>query len=224
MCGRYVIAGTTELSERFQLRHIPQSLFPTYNAAPSQHLPVVLQREDERVLELLLWGLIPRWQRKDGGATPTPINARAETLLEKPMFKSLVTKKRCLVPANGFYEWRRTGGPKQPFYIHPTDQPLFAFAGLYDEQPNDDGEVIGSYTIITTSPNELMTRIHDRMPVVLRREDEADWLDPAVTDPGIVALLQPYPAEAMAAEPVSTAVNNTRNDGPDLIEAIAADD
>jgi putative SOS response-associated peptidase YedK len=222
MCGRYMIVDHTEISERFRLRHIPATLFPTYNAAPSQHLPVVIHREVDRELELLRWGLIPRWRRSGPGKAPEPINARAETLLEKPMFRSLVKSKRCLVPANGFYEWQRTGGPKQPYLIRPTDQGMFAFAGLYDETPGEDGDPIGSYVIITTGPNEVMTSIHNRMPVILRREDEAEWLDPEVTDPGIVALLQPYPAETTMAQPVSSAVNNTRNNGPELIEPVAA--
>jgi putative SOS response-associated peptidase YedK len=220
MCGRYMIVDHTEISERFQLRHIPATLFPTYNAAPTQHLPVVIQRDEGRELDLLRWGLIPRWRKSGPGRIPEPINARAETLLEKPMFRSLVKSKRCLVPANGFYEWQRTGGPKQPYLIRPTDQGMFAFAGLYDETPGEDRELIGSYAIITTGPNAVMTSIHDRMPVILRREDEAEWLDPDVTDPGIVALLQPYPAEATVAQPVSSAVNNTRNNGPELIEPV----
>ena len=217
MCGRYVVAGSLEFSERFQIRQIAFNLQPTYNAAPSQHLPVVVQRDGERELDLLHWGLIPRWSRKDGSKAPNPINARAETLHEKPMFRSLVKNQRCLIPATGFYEWRRTGGPKQPFFIHPTDQETFAFAGLYDEGHGPDGEPIGSYTIITTAPNDLMASIHDRMPVILRPDDEADWLDPSVTDPGIVALLKSYPADAMEAFEVSTKVNNARNNGAELV-------
>ncbi len=219
MCGRYMIVDHIGISERFQVRHIPFTLFPTYNAAPTQLLPVVMQRDEDRELNLLRWGLIPRWHKSGPGKTPEPINARAETLLEKPMFRSLVKSKRCLVPANGFYEWRRNGGVKQPFYIHPTNQNTFAFAGLYDETPGEDGELVGSYAIITTGPNAVMAGIHDRMPVILQREDEAEWLDPTLTDPGIVTLLQPYPAEVMEATEVSTAVNNTRNNGPDLIRS-----
>jgi putative SOS response-associated peptidase YedK len=219
MCGRYVVEGTedlSEFSERFQLRQIPLSLFTaTYNAAPSQELPVVLAGDEgERDLRLLRWGLLPRWRKPGQASSVAPINARAETLLEKPMFRPLVGRRRCLVPASGFYEWRRTGGPKQPYYIHPRDRALVGFAGLYDESP--DG--VGSFTIITTSPNELVAPLHDRMPAILRPEDEADWLSPDLTDPHAAqALLRPYPAAAMAADPVSPAVNNTRNNGPELI-------
>jgi len=182
----------------------------------------VLQRDGERELDLLRWGLVRRWRKAGQGRLPEPINARAGTILEKPMFRSLVKSRRCLVPANGFYEWQRTGGQKQPYLIRPTDQTTFAFAGLCDETEGEDGKPVGYYTIVTTGPNEVMTGIHDRMPVILRREDEAEWLDPSVTDPGIVALLRPYPAEATEARPVSTAVNNTRNNGPELLEPASA--
>ena len=221
MCGRYMIVAHTEFSERFQLRQIPLTLFPTYNAAPSQQLPVVIERDGGRELRLMRWGLVPRWRKTGAGRAPEPINARAETLFEKPMFRSLARTRRCLVPANGFYEWQRLGGTKQPYFIHPTDQETFAFAGLYDEAPGEDGQPLASYAIITTGANEAMAPIHDRMPVILRPEDEADWLDSAITDPAITALLRPYPAEATAATAVSTAVNDTRHNGPELIQPLA---
>ena len=215
MCGRYMLVGHQELSERFQLRQIPFSLFARYNAAPSQELPVVVEGEDgERALRAMRWGLVPRWQRPGQGKAIAPINARAETLLEKPMFRPLVGGKRCIVPANGFYEWRRTGGPKQPFHIHRRDGDLVGLAGLYDESP----EGVASFAIVTVAPNELVAPLHDRMPPILRPEDEADWLSRDLADPHAAqALLRPYPAEEMAADPVSTAVNNTRNDGPELL-------
>ena len=217
MCGRYVVQGHVEFSERFQARtlHLPE-FGDRFNAAPSQGLPVVVPTGDgEREVRLLRWGLVPRWRRPGSAAAPAPINARAETLLEKPMFRPLVGKRRCLVPATGFYEWRREGGRKQPYFIHLKDGALFGFAGLYDEAPDGEGE--GSFTVITTRPNELVAPLHDRMPAILRPEDEGEWLDPAVTDPGIVSLLGPYPAEEMAADEVSTAVNDTRNEGAELI-------
>ena len=180
MCGRYVVAGQQELSERFQLRQIPLHLMPTFNAAPSQELPVVVEETDgERELRLLRWGLVPRWRKPGQTNAPTPINARSETVLEKPMFRGLVKGHRCLVPASGFYEWQRQNG-KQPFYIGLRDESLFAFAGLYDDPPSDDEP--GSFTIITTEANALVAPLHDRMPVILRRDDEATWLDPDLTD------------------------------------------
>lgn len=221
MCGRYVIAGYkdgTEFSERFQLRHIPQTLFPTFNAAPSQELPVVLSEEEgERQLRLMRWGLIPRWRKPGQSSSIAPINARAETLLEKPMFRPLVKRHRCLVPATGFYEWQRVGDRKQPYHIHLDDDALFGFAGLWDEA--SDGT--SSFAIVTTAANELMAPLHDRMPVILRPEDEADWLSPDLDDAHHAqSLLHPYRAEAMTAEPVSPKVNNARNNGPELIEPV----
>ncbi len=216
MCGRYMIVNHQEISERFQLRQIPLGLFSTFNAAPTQGLPVVIEVADgERELRLMRWGLIPCW-RKGAGKAPAPINARAETLLEKPMFRSLVGSKRCVVPANGFYEWRKEGGRKQPYLVRCKDGDLFGFAGLYDELPDGEG---GSFTIITTTPNELVAPLHDRMPAILAPEDEEEWLDRDISDPGIVGLLGSYPAEQMAAEPVSTSVNDVRNDGRELVSA-----
>ena len=218
MCGRYMIAGHQELSERFQLRQIPLNLFPTYNAAPSQELPVVVEHDDgDRELRLMRWGLVPRWRKVGGGPPMAPINARAETLLDKPMFRPLVGTKRCLVPAEGFYEWRREGSRKQPYLFRLRDEGLFAFAGLYDALP--DEEEGASFTIVTTAPNRLVAPLHDRMPAILRPEDEDDWLDRGLTDPHAAqALLQPYPDEEMTSMPVSAAVNNTRNNGAELIQ------
>jgi putative SOS response-associated peptidase YedK len=222
MCGRYVIEGTTELSERFQLRQIPADLFPetsTYNAAPTQVLPVILEEDGERVALPMQWGLLPRWQRKDGKPGVAPINARAETLFEKPMFRGLTKKKRCIVPASGFYEWRQMDGRKQPYYITSDDGELWGFAGLYDETRAEDIDAAGSFTIITTSANPLLSSLHERMPVILRREDEGDWISAELEDPHeIEQFLLPYPEEEMQFYPVSTAVNNTRNNSPELIE------
>jgi putative SOS response-associated peptidase YedK len=167
------------------------------------------------------WGLIPRWRKPGEKDSFAPINARSETILEKPMFRNLVGRHRCLVPSNGFYEWQRRDGGKQPYFIRVEDDPTFAFAGLYDLHKEDDGELLGSYTILTTSANKLMEPIHDRMPVILRKDDEEEWLSPEVTDPvAIQHLLQPFPASEMEAYPISTAVNNVRNDGEDLIQPL----
>ena len=222
MCGRYVIEGTTELSERFQLRQIPADLFPemaTYNAAPTQLLPVIVEEAGERVALSMQWGLLPRWQRKDGKPGIAPINARAETLFEKPMFRGLTKHKRCIVPASGFYEWRQTGGRKQPYYITSDDGEFWGFAGLYDETHAEDNDAAGSFTIITTTANPLLSSLHERMPVILRRDDEGDWISADLEDPHEVEqFLLPYPEEEMQVYPVSTAVNNTRNNSPELIE------
>jgi len=223
MCGRYVIAGTTELSERFQLRSIPFEWFPTWNAAPSQQLPVVLEdAAGERAARLMHWGLLPRWKR-EGQPSIAPINARAETLLEKPMFRGLVGTRRCIVPIDGFYEWQDLGGKvKQPVYVTAKDGELWGLAGLYDEIERD-GEAVASFTVVTTAANPLLRPLHERMPVILRREDEAEWLDREVTDPlQVERLLLPYPEERIAMWPVSPAVNSVRNDGPALVEPMEA--
>jgi putative SOS response-associated peptidase YedK len=220
MCGRYVIGAPEDISERFQLRQLTINLPRTYNAAPSELLPVIFEDDSgEREARLMQWGLVPRWSKGDRKGV-APINARAESLLEKPMFRPLMKNRRCLIPATGFYEWQQGAGGKQPFFISVLDDPLFAFAGLYDENPQENGEVIGSYTMVTTTANEVVAPLHNRMPVILHRDDEEEWLSRDINDGHAVEhLLQPYPAGAMEAHPVSRAVNNVRNDGPELIVA-----
>jgi len=224
MCGRYVIASNDELSERFQLRQLHLDWAGTYNAAPSELLPVIVEDEGgERVLRLLRWGLVPRWQRPGSGRGIAPINARAESVLEKPMFRGLVAHRRCLVPSNGFYEWQVRDGRKQPYFACLRDEPLFAFAGLYDEPAPGSEDEPGSYTILTTYANPVMAPIHDRMPVILHEADEAEWLSRELTDPHpLERLFAPYPEAAMEVYPVSKAVNNVRNNGPDLIRPESA--
>lgn len=225
MCGRYVIEGTTELSERFQLRQIPADLFPewtTYNAAPTQLLPVILDdAAGERIAAPMQWGLIPRWTRPDGKPGVAPINARAETLFEKPMFRGLTKAKRCIVPASGFYEWRKSGGGKQPYYITAGDGETWGLAGLYDQTHDEDNDAAGSFTIITTTANPLLSSLHERMPVILHRDEEEEWLSHDLDDPHLVEqFLRPYPEEQMRLYPVSRAVNSPRNNGPELIEPV----
>lgn len=224
MCGRYVIEDFQELSETlrqipFQVDYEPQ---PNWNAAPSQELPVIVEEDGTWHLRPMRWGLIPRWTKP--GETPkiAPINARAETLAEKPMFRSLVRKQRCLVPANGFYEWKRTGGPKQPYYIFLKDQPVMLMAGLYDFAKDGAGEAFGTYTIVTGGPNVLMQDIHDRMPMIIHADDAPLWMDREIDEiEPLEHLLQPVADEEMDLFPVSTTVNNVRNNGPELIEPIA---
>lgn len=226
MCGRYVVEGVQELSERFRLTNVRFLFEPTYNAAPSELLPVVVEDDDgERELKLMRWGLIPKWSRP-GGKSLQPINARAETLGEKPMFKPLLSRRRCIVPASGFYEWRREDGGKQPYYLTTNQRHPFGFAGLYDVTTDPEAEgpaaaAEGSYTIITTAANDKISYIHERMPVILRPEHEDAWLSHEVTDlEEIEQLLNPIPGAEMTTYPVSKAVNNVRNDSPDLITPI----
>lgn len=224
MCGRYVIEDFQELSET--LRQLPfQSMYdpqPNWNAAPTQELPVVIGVDGSLQLRPMQWGLIPAWIKPGEKPKVAPINARSETLAEKPMFRNLVRRKRCLVPANGFYEWKRTGGPKQPYFIHLADQPIMLMAGLYDVRTGDDGEPEASYTIITGPPNEMMAEIHDRMPMIIRPDDVALWMDADITELApLEPLLQPLPDTETEMYPVSTAVNSVKNNTPELLEPIA---
>lgn len=218
MCGRYaiVLAGDGALQRRFSLEELLDDPASRYNVAPTQTLPVIVRNSPNRV-EMMRWGLIPSWA-KDAAIGSRMINARAETVAEKPAFRRPLRSQRCLVPASGFFEWKREGDGKTPHFIHLPDEPLFAFAGLYDTWRDADGQVVRSYTILTTEPNAVMAPIHNRMPVILRREDEDDWLDPENTEPKhLLPLLRPYPARAMAAYPVSRMVNSPANDTPTIL-------
>ncbi len=191
-----------------------------YNAAPSQLLPVITNQEPTTV-QYFSWGLLPSWAKeKEHGLRP--INARTETILEKPQFKRLMSSKRCLVPADGFYEWKRVGKTKTPYRIVLKDQELFTFAGLWDEWVDQgSGEVFNTFTVITTEPNELMAGIHNRMPVILHPEEERLWLSETNDVQRLAELLRPYPAEEMKAYPVSALVNSTRNDVPAVLAPVA---
>jgi putative SOS response-associated peptidase YedK len=219
MCGRYV---TREGAARERAWHVGGHKIGklTYNAAPTRMLPV-FRHDPERGPEevLLRWGLIPSWA-KEPGIGAKMINARGETVAEKPSFRAAFRRRRCLVPMLGFYEWQRTAARKVPHYVHLLNAEVFGVAGLYEYWPGKDGaEPIESYTIITTAANEMMAKIHDRMPVILAEQDHAAWLDPKneKTD-ALQALLKPFPSEEMRAYPVGTRVNNVKNDGPELIE------
>lgn len=222
MCGRYILGQVDDLSERFQLRDLSLAFSPTWNAAPTQQLPVIYSRDDGgRTAESMRWGLFPRWKLRGGGRAPEPFNARAETLPERSMFRPLIAHRRCIVPATGFYEWEQSDHGKQPVLLQPTDQGLFGFAGLWDETTGGDGEVVRSFTIITTSPNGLIKPIHDRMAAILEPDNEAAWLDPDITDwPEVEQLITTYPASRMEMYPVGKAVNNTRANDPSLIEPL----
>jgi putative SOS response-associated peptidase YedK len=221
MCGRYVFVDPEDIADRFDAGNFSMHLSPTFNAAPAQDLPVVIETDGgEREIRLMHWGLLPRWN-KPGGNAPEPINARAETIVEKPMFRSLVKSKRCIVPVSGYYEWRKEGSSKQPYYISVPSEPILGLAGLYDELTEPDGKTIASYTIITTPPNAISGLIHNRMPAILARESEEEWLSKEVTDGHQVErLLVPFEAAEMVAWPVSKAVGKVENNSPALIEPI----
>lgn len=222
MCGRFTLSQSAEaIASVFQLNQVP-TLEPRYNIAPTQLVSTVLQTpaQEERQFQMLRWGLIPAWA-KDTTIGAKLINARAETVAEKPAFRSAFRHRRCLVVADGFYEWRRQDGKKQPFYFRMQNGQPFAFAGLWERWQNTDGEAIASCTILTTEANELLQSIHDRMPVILNPKDYDLWLDPAVQKSGhLQQLLQPYSAAAMISYPVSTKVNKPTNDTPELINSL----
>jgi len=214
MCGRYTLKTPVErLSEQFQFpKIIPVK--PRYNIAPSQDVAVVHRLPDDRDrrLAMLRWGLIPAWV-KDPAKPQQPINARAGTAAEKPMFRDAFRRRRCLIPADGFYEWQQEGGRKQPVYIHMKDGEPFAFAGLWEHWEKPGQEPIDSCVILTTEPNELLAQVHNRMPVILDPTDYEQWLDPAVQDVSrLTPLLRPYPSEEMKFYPVNLRVNNPKHD------------
>lgn len=217
MCGRYTLVKKAEdIEKRFHVQIEEDTLHPSYNAAPTQNLPVI-SNDNPGLAAYYKWGLIPFWA-KDAAIGNKLINARAETLLEKPAFKKSLQSKRCLVIADGFYEWQKNGKTKQPYRITLKDNGLFAFAGLWDEWKNEQGNKIRSFTIITTSPNALMESIHDRMPVILNPSDEKHWLSTNLKAEDALDLLQPYDAGKMQAYQVSKQVNSPANNMPELIE------
>jgi putative SOS response-associated peptidase YedK len=220
MCGRYVLASSPEdIAARFSASTGSVDFPVSHNVAPTKTMPVITLRDgDERTAELFRWGIVPTWSRD--GATPPPlINARSETVAEKATFRKLLRTQRCLVPANGFYEWERRGSAKVPHFFSVPDEPLIAYAGLYRTPSEKDGDDRPSFTILTTSANELVSRFHDRMPVIVRPEDEDLWLDPDIEQPeALESIYAPFPAGKMAEWTVSTRVNNAAVDSPALIE------
>lgn len=221
MCGRYTLTAPAEvLTEIFDLAESIE-LHPRYNIAPTQETAVVgLNHEGKRSLGLMRWGLIPHWA-KDPSIGNRLINARAETVAEKPAFRSSFAKRRCLVPADGFYEWQKAGSRKQPYYLQLAEHRPFAFAGLWARWSPPEGEPVKSFTLLTTTPNEVAAKVHDRMPVILPAEHYELWLDPEVHDrEALEAVLGPFPAEGMEAYPVSTLVNSPKNDEPRCIEPL----
>lgn len=222
MCGRFTLrAPARVVAEQFALFELPP-FTPRFNIAPSQPVPVVRlvpeQPQPQRELVWLRWGLIPSWA-KDPAIGNRLINARAETVADKPAFRAAYRRRRCLVVADGFYEWQPSGKRKQPYFIRMRDDGPFAFAGLWEAWEGPDHSQVESCTLLTTEPNELIRPIHNRMPVILPAEHYQPWVDPAVERPEQLApLLRPYPAKEMTADPVGTFVNSPANDGPECIQ------
>lgn len=222
MCGRYTLTNTYQLPLRFDVAE-PVQIPVDPNVAPSQELPVIVEADGTRQVLRMRWGLIPRWSKPSGGEHYATINARAETVATKPSYRGPFLRRRCLVPASGFFEWRKDGNRLTPYHIHLTHEPLFAFAGLYDTWKDADGIPHRTFAIITTRPNGLVAPIHDRMPAILQRADEAIWLDPDLHDPAVLTpLLEPYPSADMEAYAVSTRVNNPSVKDPTLLLPLAS--
>ena len=223
MCGRYRLSRRKQLVEEyFGAVSGGDEWSPRYNVAPTQPILTIRQnaREPVRKLSTMRWGLIPSWA-KDPGIGYKTINARAETVATTPSFREPFTSQRCLVPADGFYEWKREGKITQPYCFEVNDGELFAFAGLWDKWMSPQGELIESCTILTTTPNSLLTEIHDRMPAILSPDYYDLWLDPAFRDTASVSgMLRPFDASLMRRYPVSTRVNQVQNDDPDCAKPV----
>ena len=222
MCGRISTAGLSadSLKANFDI----DSAFPftlSYNVAPTLQIPAIIEQGNVRKLEAFRWGLIPHWV-KDKNIIAAAFNARAETVAHKPLFRDAIKSKRCLVLASGFYEWQKQTGKKQPYYIYRADKRPLAFAGLWDVWEDDiTGEAIESCTIITTSSTHQLTKIHQRMPVVLEREVYDTWLDPEFNDTDVLQDLLIAPKDdVLEMYPVSSYVSNSRNDGEMCIERL----
>ena len=220
MCGRFTLTvDPAELKAHFQSINFPEKYAARYNIAPSQAV-LAIPNDGRNAADFFLWGLIPSWA-KDASMGSRMINARGETLSEKPSYRGVYKYKRCLIPADGFYEWKAQVGTKakSPYFIHMRNGEPCAFAGLWDEWHAADGSPVRTCTIITTAPNPLMANIHDRMPVILPPEDYNQWLDPAPRAPeSLQHLIAAFPENLMEAYPVSALVNSPSNDRAECIQ------
>lgn len=224
MCGRFTNnAKLKDIEQEFKINLSESKPKPRYNIAPSQEIDAVLNQADKTILTRLKWGLIPSWA-KDPDIGNRMINARGETLAEKPSFREAFKKRRCIIPATGFYEWKKVAGGKQPYYFFLPDKAIFGFAGLYEEWTDKEtGDFLETCTIITTEANGVLKPVHDRMPVILNHENYALWLDEKVDDTNqLQKLIAPYPAKEMNSYPVSKSVNVPDVDSAELIKSIGA--
>jgi putative SOS response-associated peptidase YedK len=219
MCGRFTLTvDPAEIADTFGSYEFPSQFAPRFNIAPTQPV-LAIPNDAKNKADFFIWGLIPSWS-KDPAIGNKLINARGETLAEKPSFRGSFKYKRCLILADGFFEWKSQAGSKlkTPHFIHMKDRKPFAIAGLWDEWHSPDGDTVRSCTIITTDPNELMSTLHNRMPVILHPKDYDLWLDPTPQTPDkLTHLIKPFPTENMSAYPVSTLVNKPGNDRPECV-------
>lgn len=206
----------------FQLEGALLNIEPRYNLAPTQQAPVIrLRTEGGNELAMMRWGLVPSWSKEGPASGFTMINARAETVADKPAYRAAFRERRCLVPADGFYEWKKLGREKQPYRFTMADDAPFAFAGLWESWRDPAGSPLLSFTIIVTAANALVSAVHDRMPVILTGGKAEAWLAGGSRE-AMLNLLQPFPTDRMAATPVSQRVNSAANDDPGLIEPLAS--
>jgi putative SOS response-associated peptidase YedK len=225
MCGRYRVSKRKQVvEEHFDAvsGEGEEDWIPRYNVAPTQSVPVIRQhpKEPVRQLSMMRWGLIPSWA-KNASDSARKINARSETATTQPAFRDAMKSRRCLIPADGFYEWKKNGKIRQPYCFEINDGELFAFAGLWDRWKNPNGEWIRSCSILTTTPNAVTAQVHDRMPVILNPSDFDLWLDPGMNDTTAAAeLLRPFDARLMRSYPVSPRINNANNDDEESARAI----
>lgn len=227
MCGRYTLhVKADELAKRYNIARMPHDIRENFNVSPGQSMPVVIEQDGERQLDLMQWGLIPFWA-KDPRIGYKLINARDDTIFDKPMWRNVILKKRCLIPADGFYEWQKvadgTKVRKQPYYIHPKQIELFSFAGVWETWKDTSGLEHKTYSIITTEPNKEMAAIHNRMPVILHPEDEPKWLESSrVTRSDIEPLLRPLEDNGLDMYKVSSDVNSSGLNEASLIYPLDA--
>jgi len=216
MCGRYSLSKSKlELEERYQAEML-EPFGPRYNIAPTQLVPVITS-ESPKGFSHFYWGITPEFS-KNKPVSQKFINARAETVTEKISFRSSFEKRRCLVPADGFYEWKKVGKKTRvPYRFVLSDESIFSFAGIWEEYENESGIVQHTFLILTTNPNNLVAEVHDRMPAIIKKEDEAKWMDKYSSESDLLSLLKSYPADEMNSFPVSPLVNNVGNDTPQIL-------
>ena len=221
MCGRFTQrADSKRIAKEFKVTEVP-AVEARYNVAPTQEVLAVRGRGDGREMTFFKWGLVPSWA-KDASMGARLINARSETVAEKPAFRAAFKQRRCVIPADGFYEWQRTEGRKQPFFFRMRDEHPFGFAGLWERWEGEGGRVINSCAILTTEANEVLRPVHDRMPVILHPDDYELWLCGSARELDLVKeVLMPYPATEMVGYPVGSGVNSPRNQGAGLLERAA---
>ena len=224
MCGRFVIFSPYDvIKESFDISYSEADLSPNYNVCPTQFIPAVFKKNGSNILTVMHWGIVPSWA-KDKSIAARMINARAETISEKPSFRNAFKKQRCLIPANGYYEWSGEKGKKQPHYIKPQHAELFAFAGLWErwiDKDSPDKPLLVSCTIVTTASSPSVQHIHNRMPVILSPQYYEDWLNAGLNDTGeINGIFQIGTVQEMTHYPVSKAVNTVKNNGPGLIQKL----